>query len=285
MGLSTTGRFLYDASRGSGGGTSAVRLRALARPLHVLGRRSRERLARRWSAPGRRRARSPDHTAPKAASASSLSTRRSSRWCASCSGSSSICRRFMLSHRAIPFWPTRCASCRASARRSRPIPSRRSCRRSPHSRCRCYSAFAVRSRFIDRFGVPVEHAVAFPTRERVAAATEEELTELGFSRRKAEYVLGDCARRSRLRRARTCFPTMRSRRASRRFAGSASGARTGSSRGTWRDPRPGRPATSAYVRRCWRSTLRSTDVRAAGVRFHPFQNLSAHYLLAAMRHQ
>jgi hypothetical protein len=28
-----------------------------------------------------------------------------------------------------------------------------------------------------------------------------------------------------------------------------------------------------------------TDVRAAGVRFHPFQNLSAHYLLAAMRHQ
>jgi DNA-3-methyladenine glycosylase II len=28
-----------------------------------------------------------------------------------------------------------------------------------------------------------------------------------------------------------------------------------------------------------------TDVRAAGVRFHPFQNLSAHYLLAALRYQ
>ena len=27
-----------------------------------------------------------------------------------------------------------------------------------------------------------------------------------------------------------------------------------------------------------------TDVRAAGVRFHPFQNLSAHYLLAALRY-
>jgi len=53
-----------------------------------------------------------------------------------------------------------------------------------------HSAFAVRIRFIDRFGVPAEHAVAFPTRERVAPATEEELTELGFSRRKAEYVLG-----------------------------------------------------------------------------------------------
>ena len=28
-----------------------------------------------------------------------------------------------------------------------------------------------------------------------------------------------------------------------------------------------------------------TDVRAAGVRLHPFQNLSAHYLLAALRYQ
>ncbi len=28
-----------------------------------------------------------------------------------------------------------------------------------------------------------------------------------------------------------------------------------------------------------------TDVRAAGVRFNPFQNLSAHYLLAALRYR
>ena len=53
-----------------------------------------------------------------------------------------------------------------------------------------HSAFAVRSRFIDRFGKSAKHAVAFPTRERVTHASEEELTELGFSRRKAEYVLG-----------------------------------------------------------------------------------------------
>ena len=33
-------------------------------------------------------------------------------------------------------------------------------------------------------------AVAFPTRERVAEASEDDLTALGFSRRKAEYVLG-----------------------------------------------------------------------------------------------
>src|SRR4029453_5823651 len=53
-----------------------------------------------------------------------------------------------------------------------------------------HAAFAVRSRFIDRYGDPAEHAVAFPTRERVAEGTEDELMELGFSRRKAEYVLG-----------------------------------------------------------------------------------------------
>lgn len=53
-----------------------------------------------------------------------------------------------------------------------------------------HSAFAVRSRLIDRFGEIAEHAVAFPTRERIARASEEELTVLGFSRRKAEYVLG-----------------------------------------------------------------------------------------------
>jgi DNA-3-methyladenine glycosylase II len=53
-----------------------------------------------------------------------------------------------------------------------------------------HSAFAVRSRLIERFGEPAEHAVAFPTRERLARARDEELTALGFSRRKAEYVLG-----------------------------------------------------------------------------------------------
>ena len=34
------------------------------------------------------------------------------------------------------------------------------------------------------------HAHAFPTRERVARATEDELIGVGFSRRKAEYVVG-----------------------------------------------------------------------------------------------
>jgi DNA-3-methyladenine glycosylase II len=53
-----------------------------------------------------------------------------------------------------------------------------------------FSAFAIRNRLIERFGVRGEHAYAFPTRERLAAATEEEVVAVGFSRRKAEYAIG-----------------------------------------------------------------------------------------------
>ena len=52
------------------------------------------------------------------------------------------------------------------------------------------SALAIRNRLVERFGEPGPHAFAFPRRERVAAASEDELCALGFSRRKAEYVLG-----------------------------------------------------------------------------------------------
>lgn len=53
-----------------------------------------------------------------------------------------------------------------------------------------HSAFAVRSRLIERFGEQHEIAWAFPTRDRIAAAGESEITAVGFSRRKAEYVVG-----------------------------------------------------------------------------------------------
>ena len=52
------------------------------------------------------------------------------------------------------------------------------------------SAAAMRSRFIERYGVAHEHAHAFPTRERVAQASDDELLAVGFSNRKAEYVIG-----------------------------------------------------------------------------------------------
>ena len=53
-----------------------------------------------------------------------------------------------------------------------------------------HSAFAVRSRLIERFGVRHREAWAFPSRERIAEATESEIREVGFSTRKAEYVTG-----------------------------------------------------------------------------------------------
>ncbi len=53
-----------------------------------------------------------------------------------------------------------------------------------------HAAFAVRNRLIQAFGEPFDHAWSFPTRERMAAAELEELLPLGFSRRKAEYVVG-----------------------------------------------------------------------------------------------
>jgi DNA-3-methyladenine glycosylase II len=53
-----------------------------------------------------------------------------------------------------------------------------------------HSAFAVRSRLIERFGERHGVAWAFPTRDRIAAAGESEIAAVGFSRRKAEYVVG-----------------------------------------------------------------------------------------------
>lgn len=52
------------------------------------------------------------------------------------------------------------------------------------------AAFAIRNRLIEAFGVPFEHAFAFPTRERIALADPAALVALGFSRRKAEYTVG-----------------------------------------------------------------------------------------------
>jgi 3-methyladenine DNA glycosylase/8-oxoguanine DNA glycosylase len=53
-----------------------------------------------------------------------------------------------------------------------------------------HAALAVRNRLIQAFGEAFEHAYAFPTRERMAAAEPDDLLPLGFSRRKADYVVG-----------------------------------------------------------------------------------------------
>ena len=51
------------------------------------------------------------------------------------------------------------------------------------------SAVAIRNRLIQAFGTQVGEAWAFPTRERIAAASPDELFAVGFTHRKAEYAV------------------------------------------------------------------------------------------------
>jgi 3-methyladenine DNA glycosylase/8-oxoguanine DNA glycosylase len=146
-----------------------------------------------------------------------------------------------------------------------------------------HSAFAVRSRLIDTFGDPVDHAVAFPTRERIARANESELTALGFSRRKAEYVLG-LARSDLDLEELALLPDdeVKRRITSLRGLGEWSAdwflARHLARPEAW-------PAGDLGLRKAVLAFYPDvTDVRAAGDRFAPFQNLSAHYLIAALRY-
>ena len=147
-----------------------------------------------------------------------------------------------------------------------------------------HAAFAVRSRFVDRFGEPAELAVAFPTRELVALATEEELMSLGFSRRKAEYVLGlaradlDLGGLAALSDA-----EVKTRLTALRGIGEWSAdwflARYLARPEAW-------PAGDLGLRKAVLAFYpEANDIRAAGARFHPFQNLSAHFLLLALRYR
>jgi DNA-3-methyladenine glycosylase II len=144
-----------------------------------------------------------------------------------------------------------------------------------------FSAFAIRSRLIERFGVRGEHAFGFPTTERIAAASEEELLALGFSRRKAEYVLG-IARDPFDWDELAALPDdeVKARIVARRGLGEWSAdwflARYLARPRAW-------PAGDLGLRKAVAAFYGDEDVRAAGDRFEPFQNLSAHYLLTGLR--
>ncbi len=140
------------------------------------------------------------------------------------------------------------------------------------------SAVAIRNRLVGRFGVRIGVAWAFPTRARLAAAGEEELVAVGFSRRKAEYVVG--LARSGLdldglaalpdEEVKACIVAVRG---------------LGEWTADWflarhlARPRAW-PAGDLALRKAVRALYGEVDVRAAGERFEPFQNLTAHYLLA-----
>jgi len=148
------------------------------------------------------------------------------------------------------------------------------------------SAAAIRSRFIERYGIAFEHAHAFPTRERVARATEDELFGVGFSNRKAEYVIG-------LARSDLDLDELASLPDEEVTARLVALRGLGEWTADWflarhlARPRAW-PAGDLGVRKAVErfygdgGTLKTNEVRAIGDRFDPFQNLTAHYLLAGL---
>ena len=143
-----------------------------------------------------------------------------------------------------------------------------------------FAAFAIRNRMTEAFGVRGEHAYAFPTRDRIAAAREDELVALGFSRRKAEYVVGlarsdldldglavldDDEVRAAITSLRGLGPWTAEWFLARHLA----------------RPRAW-PAGDLGLRKA-AEVLYGLDVHELGASLDPFQNLSAHYLLTGMR--
>jgi len=150
-----------------------------------------------------------------------------------------------------------------------------------------FAAFAIRNRMVERFGVHGVHAYAFPTRERMAEASEQQLTELGFSRRKAEYVLG-------VARADVDFQALRNLPDDEVKTNLTAIRGLGEWSADWFLARHlARPrawpagdlglvkAVSAFY--FGGRKLSIAEVREAGARFDPFQNLTAHYLLTGYR--
>jgi 3-methyladenine DNA glycosylase/8-oxoguanine DNA glycosylase len=142
------------------------------------------------------------------------------------------------------------------------------------------AAFAIRSRFVQRFGTCVGAVYAFPTRERVAAATEDELFALGFSRGKAAYTVG-LARSDVDLAALAALPDDEVR--ARLIAVRGIGAWTAEWFLARHLARPQAwPAGDLALRKAV-DLFYGSDVHELGPRLDPFQNLSAHYLLTASR--
>jgi DNA-3-methyladenine glycosylase II len=143
-----------------------------------------------------------------------------------------------------------------------------------------FAAFAVRNRLIERFGERGDLAFAFPSRERIARAREEELVALGFSRRKAEYVVG-------LARADLDLDGLAALDDDEVRAAITSLRGLGPWTAEWflarHLARPRAWPTGDLGLRRAAELLYGLDVHELGRRLDPFQNLSAHYLLTGMR--
>jgi DNA-3-methyladenine glycosylase II len=149
-----------------------------------------------------------------------------------------------------------------------------------------FSAVAVRNRLISAYGVRAGVASAFPLAERLAVTEPAELVALGFSRRKAEYVVGVAAAMPALGRlAEASDDEVRRRLVALRGLGEWTAdwflARHLARPRAW-------PAGDLGLRRAVAAfysggrELAEREVRAMGARFDPYQNLTAHHLLTAL---
>jgi DNA-3-methyladenine glycosylase II len=144
-----------------------------------------------------------------------------------------------------------------------------------------FAAFAIRNRLIERYGERGEHAYSFPARERLASANEDELFSLGFSRRKAEYVVG-LARSDIDLDGLAALPDQEVKARITALRG------LGEWTADWflarhlARPRAWAPGDLG-VRKAVASFYGDVDPRAVVERFDPFQNLTVHYLLTGAR--
>ncbi len=149
------------------------------------------------------------------------------------------------------------------------------------------AAAAIRGRFVQRFGVRHEFAWEFPARETVALADARDFPALGFSRTKAEYVIG-------LARSELDFDALALRSDDEVIAELTLLPGVGRWTADWflarHLARPHAwPAGDLGVRKAVSTfyadgrPLTIPEVRTMGDRFSPFQNLSAQFLLAGAR--
>jgi 3-methyladenine DNA glycosylase/8-oxoguanine DNA glycosylase len=150
------------------------------------------------------------------------------------------------------------------------------------------AAIAIRNRLVDRYGGPHgEHAVGFPARDTVAGLAEDDLFALGYSHRKAQYIVA-LARSDIDLDALGALPDEEVHAVLRALPGI----------GEWTvdwflgrhlaRPRAwpaGDLALRKAVARFYRpgEDLSIEETRAMADRFDPFQNLTAHYLLTGAR--
>ena len=145
-----------------------------------------------------------------------------------------------------------------------------------------HAAFAIRNRLIEGYGRRVGQAYSFPSSKRLRRAGEEDLVALGFSRRKAEYVLGLAARPVDLDElAGLPDDEVKARLVLVRGLGEWTAdwflARHLARPRAW-------PAGDLALRKAVLAYYPDAgDIRAYGERFEPFQNLTAHYLLTGLR--